>query len=1334
MMFFLKNISNSILELTKALIINYLNLFVLTGFLVSCNENDKSTYGIVKETTLKIVENEKLGTIEIYREGGRLPILTQHARPNHRPYLHPIIAPDGNGVLTEYSPSHHPHQTGLYWGFTRVNGNNKLVPEDSLNSWFYNRDFLSSDENQVRLVRSPESINAIKNGIGRDYFHNVGKKYWQLDSASVLQKSGSYVSWQTVYNMLDDDGSTLMVETQRWTMRIVDGKYIIDHEWLGDAIEEIVINKFNYGGMFLRMPWKEGMPAEVTNASREKNQSAEGKKSIWLDIGMQINGRKDKVHVAIFDHPNNAGFPTSWRVDDAFGVGPSRAIQGDWNITGGTTELIQHRILIFTNPINGIELTKHWASWGGNDEPYAWQLWDMAREEAYKEKFLNPKEAIDAMTLNDDFKVNVFASEPMITQPMAFCWDDRGRMWIAENRDYESRGEGFSNSGDSRILILEDIDNNGVVDDVKVFLEGIAFPSAIAVGFGGLFLGAPPNLLFIPDYNGDDKADIDEIEILLTGWGIRDRHETINSLHWGPDGWLYGLEGFATPSKIRKPNKDTKLYTHQESFPEDLLEEEGIDVNGGVWKYHPIKKRFEVVAHGFSNPWGIDYDAMGQLFISACVIPHLFHVVPGGIYHRQGGQHFNPFVYQDIQTIVDHRHRSAHGGARIYQSDAFSDEHHGKIFMANIHEHAILSDELHAVGSGFSASHNEDFLSANNAQWIGFSLEIGPGGDLYALDWHDADICGQEVMHKETGRVFRITPKYSSAKDWEGRYDDLRKLSDLELVNLQCSESDWHSRRSRVILQGRARDKPISREAKDRLKDIFNTSEQLIHRLRAFWTQAIVGAVSENSFISALEDDEEYVRAWAIQFLCEEPPNEVIINRLIEMSDDNSPVVRLYLAAAMQRIDLSQRWELATGLIANKIDNNDHNIPKMIWFAIEPLISLDPQKAIQLAYQSEIELISNHIGRRLVDAGSIELLFDNLIESPLARLPLLQGVYDGLKGQLDISEPKNWKMLYKTLQDDPELAEIAISISQKFGDLEANEFFLLQLNREDIGADQKIDAIRKLSENRELVLAEKIPQLLKVPALRTAAIQAIASYDRDEGWDLSELILDEYPSYDALEQQQTIQTLAARSYSGRMLAEAIERNEIPKSHIPPYIARQLRRVLGSGFLEIWGPLQKENIENLRAIDHFKSYLTTERIAMGDPLKGKQSFKNSCASCHNLYGNGGDIGPELTGANRTDVAYLLNNIMDPSGVVQDDYKLVTLTSMDGRTYMGNVINENKSSLTLRVIGQEPVVISQSNIQSRDVSELSMMPEGLLDHLSESEVVDLFSYLMSVKDVN
>ena len=314
------------------------------------------------------------------------------------------------------------------------------------------------------------------------------------------------------------------------------------------------------------------------------------------------------------------------------------------------------------------------------------------------------------MTLKDGYSVNAWAAEPMIVQPMAFCWDDRGRLWVAENLDYETREVGFSNAGNSRILILEDTDRDGVADSRKVFMEGIVFPSAIAVGFDGVFVGAPPNLLFVPDRNGDDKADVADIEVRLTGWGIRDRHEVLNSLHWGPDGWLYGLQGYATSSKVRKPAGKGRLYKHNEPFPEDILKGEGVEINGGVWRYHPTKDEFEVVAHGFSNPWGIDYDAKGQLLISACVIPHLFHVIPGGIYHRQGGQHFNPYVYGDIQTIADHRHRSAHGGARVYQSDAFPQSQTGRIFMANIHEHAVLSDVLVRKGSGFTARHGDDFL------------------------------------------------------------------------------------------------------------------------------------------------------------------------------------------------------------------------------------------------------------------------------------------------------------------------------------------------------------------------------------------------------------------------------------------------------------------------------------------------------------------------------------------------------------------------------------------------------------------------------------------------
>ena len=197
---------------------------------------------------------------------------------------------------------------------------------------------------------------------------------------------------------------------------------------------------------------------------RSKNRQAEGQRANWLDIGLQLEGRDDLAHIAIFDHPLNTDAPTSWRVDGQFGVGPARSIEGDWSIEKGTTESIRYQLRVFTGDLNDLDLTNQWVEWGGNPYPYATQLWDMAQEEGKKEKFLEPNEAIEAMTINDGFKVNVWASEPMITQPMAFCWDDRGRMWIAENRDYESRGDGFSNSGDSRILILEDSDQDGVGD------------------------------------------------------------------------------------------------------------------------------------------------------------------------------------------------------------------------------------------------------------------------------------------------------------------------------------------------------------------------------------------------------------------------------------------------------------------------------------------------------------------------------------------------------------------------------------------------------------------------------------------------------------------------------------------------------------------------------------------------------------------------------------------------------------------------------------------------------------------------------------------------------
>ncbi len=452
----------------------------------------------------------------------------------------------------------------------------------------------------------------------------------------------------------------------------------------------------------------------------------------------------------------------------------------------------------------------------------------------------------------------------------------------------------------------------------------------------------------MPDRNNDDRADTADIEVRLTGWGIRDRHEVLNSLHWGPDGWLYGLQGFATPSKIRKPAGKGRLYKAGEPFPEDILSGEGVDIDGGVWRYHPTKDRFEVVAHGFSNPWGIDYDAKGQLVMSACVIPHLWHVVPGGIYQRQGGRHFNPYVYSDIQTIADHRHRSAHGGARVYQSDAFPTSQQGRVFMANIHEHAVLSDVLERKGSGFTARHGEDFVMANNAQWVGFSVEIGPDGALYVLDWHDADICGADVLHHETGRIFRIAPTESRAADWPGRYSDLRTMSDAELVALQTSRSDWHARRARVILQGRAARGTLATATRAELLRMFKNDINPDWRLRAMWALHVTGGWTADELIAALSDRDEHIRAWAIQLLCEDgTPAPKAIEMFGRMArDERSAVVRLYLAAALQRLDHAARWNIASALLTHAEDAADQNLPTMIWLGVEPLVAGNPALAL----------------------------------------------------------------------------------------------------------------------------------------------------------------------------------------------------------------------------------------------------------------------------------------------------------------------------------------------------------------------------------------------------
>lgn len=295
---------------------------IFMGLVVCCwcaigteNSSGQGTTGIgAKE--LKIEQDENAGTISVFRSDSNELILTQNAREEVRPYIHPILAPDGKGILTEYRPEHHLHQTGLYWGLKLVNG--------------------------------------------RDYFMNWQGDYWRRVSAKVIKGKGREVKWQTVYNMIDENGKTILTETQNWSMQEQNGRFLLDLEWEGQAQTDVTMGKFYVGGLFLRMPWKKGVPGEVVNASGQRNTEAEGQRAIWTDIGIQVEGRENLAHIAIFDHPDNKAFPIPWRVDNELGVGPSRQILGDWKINKGETENIRYRLVAYTGDLNPSDLTHRW--------------------------------------------------------------------------------------------------------------------------------------------------------------------------------------------------------------------------------------------------------------------------------------------------------------------------------------------------------------------------------------------------------------------------------------------------------------------------------------------------------------------------------------------------------------------------------------------------------------------------------------------------------------------------------------------------------------------------------------------------------------------------------------------------------------------------------------------------------------------------------------------------------------------------------------------------------------------------------------------------------------
>ncbi len=947
---------------------------------------------------------------------------------------------------------------------------------------------------------------------------------------------------------------------------------------------------------------------------------------------------------------------------------------------------------------------------------------------------LSPEDAAAKMTLPAGFKATLFAGEPDVQQPIAFAIDGRGRLWVAEAYTYPIRAK--DGEGKDRILVFEDTNGDGKFDKRTVFIEGLNLVSGLEVGFGGVYVGAAPYLMFIPMIDGDEPKPAGKPEILLDGFAYQDTHETLNTFTWGPDGWLYGCHGVFTHSNVGKPGAP---------------DSERVRINAGVFRYHPTKKIFEVFAEGTSNPWGIDFDEHGQLISEACVIPHLFHLVQGGRFARQAGAHFNPYIYDDIKTIADHVHYAgnkgphagngrsdsaggghAHAGLMVYQGSNWPEEYRGKIFIGNIHGQRINMDVPERKGSGIIGHHAPDPINFNDKWSQILNFRSGPDGAVYFIDWYDKNQCHHndpKGHDRSNGRIFKIS--YGETKFEKV---DLTKKTDEDLIKLSIYDRDWASRQARKILQERAlKDSTLNKKVIAAMPDEpADGKYDPLNKLRWLWTAHVTGGIMEQY---ALHRGNEFVRAWAIQLACETKSiSPAVLKEFVALAKDKSAVVRLYLASALQRLPVESRWEVLEGLYAHAEDAEDHNLPLMFWYAAEPLPTKDMNRALAMAENTKLPHLLNFTVRRTAALDRSEA-FAAITKSLLRvsddkrRGDILAGLSAALQGRRNAPMPQGWDEVEHKLgaSSNADIRAQVQSLSLTFGS--ANALTALRKTLTDASADANArrTAMESLLAVKAPNLAGELQQLLSDPGLRGGALRGLASYDDPQ---TPTKILLSYDSFNPAEKRDALSTLCGRVAFAKPLLAAVESDKLPRKDLSADLVRQLRALkdedLNKAIEKVWGAMRETSADKKATIEKYKKVYYAGGSQPGDASRGRLVFSKTCMQCHTLFETGGKVGPDLTGSNRADLGYILENIVDPNAVIPNDYRASTIEMKDDRVISGIVKKQDDNAVTV-ITSNETMVLPRKEISSIQQSQLSMMPEGLLDLLNEQEVRDLLYYL-------
>ncbi len=965
----------------------------------------------------------------------------------------------------------------------------------------------------------------------------------------------------------------------------------------------------------------------------------------------------------------------------------------------------------------------------------------------------SPAEALAACKVGDGLALDIVASEPMVRQPLNMHFDERGRLWVVQYLQYPFpaglkilRYDEYLRAvfdkvpppppnhvkGADRITILESTKGDGVFDKAHDFLSDLNIARSVVTGRGGVWILNPPYLLFYPDKNRDDIPDGDP-KVVLSGFGLEDTHSGANSLAWGPDGWLYGAHGSTCTADIR-----------------------GVKFLGqAIWRYSPETNQFEVFAEGGGNTYSLDFDREGRIFSGTNGSPRGLHYPQGGAFVKNWGKHgplMNPYSFGWFEHMAhkgDTRRFSQ--SMAIYEGGAIPSLE-GRFIASMALTNRVLGTTLYRDTSTFRTEDGPPLFESSNNWFRPVDTKTGPDGSLYFADWSDSRLSHldpRDTWDKDSGRIWRVR---AAGTETKMESFDFAKMSGDELIARLSHPNKWHRQMALRILWDR-RDATLI----PKLRALVDAERGQL-ALEAFWAVNACGGFDETYALKTLKHSHPMVRYWTVRLLGDKWPAQVpghekavkyertswnfqACKALVDLARTETDVeVRTQLASTARRLLASDALPIIRELLLRSEDAPDKHQPLLLWWAIESKCGADRAAVLAMLDDKSLwaapifqQTIASRLGQRFAaertDRG-LEICARLLALAPDAesRLRLAEGMDAGFQGgdagKIQAGLRDEFAMLWKDA--GPQTALVRLGV--RLGDAAALDVAMERVRDAKTKAAERTGLIALLAERREEKAVPVFLDLLRVEKAEAMQLALANALQRFGGEEIARTFLELAPAMPAKTRATALTAMCSRANWARLLLAAVEAGGVKKEQLTSANLLAIQGLHDAAcdalLAKHWSALRQSSAAKEARIAQVRKLLGSGK---GDAEAGHAIFKTSCAVCHTLGKEGGKIGPDLTGYERDNLEFMLPAIVDPSLAIREEFTAFTVETKDGQTLMGFLDAQTPQSVTIRDLNSQKLVLSRADLKSLTASPMSLMPEGLLDALSEQQVRDLFGFL-------